>query len=86
MQRTEGFAKGFMSVFYINAAGIKHHMMDFQICTFKTDGSFSAVDCCHTKIEACKANRKAMPCYIQDALAAVEANEYELVITFGVLV
>lgn len=86
MQRTEGFAKGFMSVFYSNTDGVKHHMMDFQICTVKCDGSFSAVDACRETVQRCEYDRTKLPSYVRDALTAVVANGYDLTITFSVMV
>ena len=82
MNRTDGYIKAFVDVYYVNNAGVKHHMMSFQLATglINNGGDYDRV--CQTK-EKCERDHSQMQEYIRAAIATVEANDYQLTLEFG---
>lgn len=84
MQRTEGYYKAVVNVFYLNMRGDKQHVMSFQLCTIKTSEDPKAMDNCFARIEECKADESKMQHHITAAIDTMRANEYDLHLEFAV--
>lgn len=85
MNRTEGFIKAFVEVYYLNAQGIEQHLMSFQLATGKVSDDAEYARVCKVK-DDCQANPDLMQSYIKAAISAVEANDYHVSLKFGLMV
>lgn len=84
MQRTEGYMKAVVNVFYINMYGDKQHVMSFQLCTIKMADDPQASEKCFARIDECKADETKMQNHITAAIDCLRANEYQLSVEFAV--
>ena len=82
MRRTEGFIKAQVEVFYCTNTGDKIHMMSFQLATGRISNETEYARVIKVK-EDCEADNSKMQEYIKAALASVRANDYDLILEFG---
>lgn len=82
MNRTEGYIKAFVDVSYINNQGDKIHMMSFQLATGKMSDQAAYDRVTQTKTR-CELDNSQMQTYIRQAIASVQANDYQVILDFG---